>query len=375
MNPSIPVPKEKPFPPQYYQDYLALEKILDSQNLISDKFDEHAHDEMLFIIIHQIYELWFKQILYELDDLLNIFGEREINESHVGTAVTRLDRIIEIQKIIIDQVRVLETMTPMDFLDFRDFLIPASGFQSVQFRLIENKLGLLPSQRFTYGKSHYRSYLNEPDNQSVKDSEDEKSLFYLLQKWLERTPFLSWGETSFWDEYELAVKTMLNSDRHLIETNDNLSDEEKQKHLSEYNKTEVSFGVVLDENEHNDMMTKGQWRLSHKATQAALLILLYRDQPILHNPYQLLTKLADVDELFTTWRYRHALMVSRMIGTKIGTGGSTGSTYLNQTAEKHRIFSDISALTTFLIPRSSLPDLPAKVRNDLGFYFHVKDGK
>ena len=375
MNPSIPVPKEKPFPPQYYQDYLALEKILDSQNLISDKFDEHAHDEMLFIIIHQIYELWFKQILYELDDLLNIFGEREINESHVGTAVTRLDRIIEIQKIIIDQVRVLETMTPMDFLDFRDFLIPASGFQSVQFRLIENKLGLLPSQRFTYGKSHYRSYLNEPDNQSVKDSEDEKSLFYLLQKWLERTPFLSWGETSFWDEYELAVKTMLNSDRHLIETNDNLSDEEKQKHLSEYNKTEVSFGVVLDENQHNDMMTKGQWRLSHKATQAALLILLYRDQPILHNPYQLLTKLADVDELFTTWRYRHALMVSRMIGTKIGTGGSTGSTYLNQTAEKHRIFSDISALTTFLIPRSSLPDLPAKVRNDLGFYFHVKDGK
>ena len=375
MNPSIPVPKEKPFPPQYYQDYLALEKILDSQNLISDKFDQHAHDEMLFIIIHQIYELWFKQILYELDDLLNIFGEREINESHVGTAVTRLDRIIEIQKIIIDQVRVLETMTPMDFLDFRDFLIPASGFQSVQFRLIENKLGLLPSQRFTYGKSHYRSYLNEPDNQSVKDSEDEKSLFYLLQKWLERTPFLSWGETSFWDEYELAVKTMLNSDRHLIETNDNLSDEEKQKHLSEYNKTEVSFGVVLDENQHNDMMTKGQWRLSHKATQAALLILLYRDQPILHNPYQLLTKLADVDELFTTWRYRHALMVSRMIGTKIGTGGSTGSTYLNQTAEKHRIFSDISALTTFLIPRSSLPDLPAKVRNDLGFYFNVKDGK
>ena len=375
MNPSIPVPKEKPFPPQYYQDYLALEKILDSQNLISDKFDQHAHDEMLFIIIHQIYELWFKQILYELDDLLNIFGEREINESHVGTAVTRLDRIIEIQKIIIDQVRVLETMTPMDFLDFRDFLIPASGFQSVQFRLIENKLGLLPSQRFTYGKSHYRSYLNEPDNQSVKDSEDEKSLFYLLQKWLERTPFLSWGETSFWDEYELAVKTMLNSDRHLIETNDNLSDEEKQKHLSEYNKTEVSFGVVLDENQHNDMMTKGQWRLSHKATQAALLILLYRDQPILHIPYQLLTKLADVDELFTTWRYRHALMVSRMIGTKIGTGGSTGTAYLNQTAEKHRIFSDISALTTFLIPRSSLPDLPAKVRNDLGFYFHVKDGK
>ena len=138
------MPKEKPLPPQYYQDYLSLEKILDSQDLISDKFEQHAHDEMLFIIIHQIYELWFKQILYELDDLLTIFGEGEINEAHVATAVTRLDRIIEIQKILIDQIRVLETMTPMDFLDFRDFLIPASGFQSLQFRLIENKLGLLP---------------------------------------------------------------------------------------------------------------------------------------------------------------------------------------------------------------------------------------
>jgi len=83
--------------------------------------------------------------------------------------------------------------------------------------------------------------------------------------------------------------------------------------------------------------------------------------------------LADVDELFTTWRYRHALMVSRMIGRKIGTGGSTGSEYLTKTAEKHRIFSDISELTTFLIPRSSLPKLPQEVENNLNFHFHVKD--
>ena len=77
-----------------------------------------------------------------------------------------------------------------------------------------------------------------------------------------------------------------------------------------------------------------------------------------------------MDELFTAWRYRHALMVSRMIGRKIGTGGTTGSDYLNKTAEKHRIFSDISALSTFLIPRSALPKLPAKVENNLGFFYH-----
>ena len=80
-----------------------------------------------------------------------------------------------------------------------------------------------------------------------------------------------------------------------------------------------------------------------------------------------------VDELFTAWRYRHVLMVSRMIGRKIGTGGSTGSDYLNKTAEKHRIFSDITELTTFLIPRSALPELPKEIKDELNFYFHVRE--
>ena len=140
---------KKPYPPQYYHDYLGLDKLLNSQELKSDEYGQHAHDEMLFIIIHQVYELWFKQILYELDSVIDIFGKDDINESHIGTAVSRLNRIIEIQKILIDQIQVLETMSPMDFLDFRDFLIPASGFQSVQFRLVENKLGLKLEDRFS----------------------------------------------------------------------------------------------------------------------------------------------------------------------------------------------------------------------------------
>ena len=365
--------KEKPYPPQYYQDYLELETILNSQKLKSDEYGDRAHDEMLFVIIHQVYELWFKQILFELDSVLEIFRKKEINESHIGTAVSRLSRIIEIQKILIDQIHVLETMTPMDFLDFRDFLIPASGFQSVQFRKIENKLGLKAEDRYTYGGADYCTYLHESDQEKVKALESEKSLFDLMESWLERTPFLDWGETSFWEKYKQAVTNMLRDDRRLIETNEKLSDIEKEKHLTEYAKTEVSFGVVLDKTLHDKMVENGDWRLSLKATQAALLIQLYRDQPILLNPYLLLTKLVDIDELFTTWRYRHALMVSRMIGRKIGTGGSTGTEYLNKTAEKHRIFTDISELNTFLIPRSALPILPIEVRDNLGFYFHVKN--
>ena len=362
--------KLKPYPQQYYQDYLNLEKILNSQHLLSQKYGHSAHDEMLFIVVHQVYELWFKQIIYELESLLEIFHNNEIQENHISIGVSRLERIIEIQKILIDQINVLETMTPMDFLDFRDFLIPASGFQSVQFRIIENKLGLCLKDRYSYGDNSYHSYLNESDQKIVSKSESTLSLFDLMEKWLERTPFLDWGSTSFWKEYESAVQEMLSDDRNLIKTNDKLSKTEKEKHLLEYNKTEASFGAVLDSKEHSKLVKDGKWRLSHKATQAALLIYLYRDQPILYNPYQLLKKVCDVDELFTTWRYRHALMVSRMIGRKIGTGGTTGSDYLNKTAEKHRIFSDIGALSTFLIPRSALPKLPTEVENNLGFFYH-----
>jgi len=260
----------------------------------------------------------------------------------------------------------------MDFLDFRDFLIPASGFQSVQFRLIENKLGLSKADRISYSGTDYHTHLKEPEQAKVLASESAQSLFNVIEKWLERTPFLNWGATSFWNEYEQAVANMLADDRKVIKTNKNLSKTEKEKQLMEYENTEASFGVVLNVKEHNKLVQEGKWRLSHKATQGALLILLYRDQPILYNPYQLLNKLVDVDELFTTWRYRHALMVSRMIGRKIGTGGSTGSKYLNKTAEKHRVFRDFSELTTFLIPRSALPQLPQEVKNNLGFFYDVQ---
>ena len=109
-----------------YSDYLKLEDILNSQELKSAERGTPAHDEMLFIIIHQVYELWFKQVIHELNSVLVIFEKRSVVESDVSLAVARLDRIIEIQKILIDQVRVLETMTAMDFLEFRDCLLYTS---------------------------------------------------------------------------------------------------------------------------------------------------------------------------------------------------------------------------------------------------------
>ncbi|HTC81252.1 MAG TPA: tryptophan 2,3-dioxygenase family protein, partial [Acidimicrobiia bacterium] len=125
--------------PVYYWSYLHLDQLLSAQVPLSDP---PAHDEVLFIVVHQAFELWFKQILFELDAVLAVMGQDVVAEKDMGEVVAHLMRITRIQRLLTDQIEVLETMTPLDFLEFRDVLIPASGFQSVQFRLIENKLGL-----------------------------------------------------------------------------------------------------------------------------------------------------------------------------------------------------------------------------------------
>ena len=194
--------------PQNYHDYLKLESLLSCQELVSDEIGERAHDEMLFIITHQVYELWFKQILFELDSIFNVFDRDNIDESHIGVVVGRLERINEIQQLLIDQIKILETMTPMDFLNFRDLLTPASGFQSAQFRLIENKFGLKNINRHGYGGVDYKSKIDKRETELVQESEQSLSLFDLIEQWLERTPFLVFDEFDFWDQYRVAVQRL-----------------------------------------------------------------------------------------------------------------------------------------------------------------------
>tara|TARA_B100000676_G_C18035617_1_gene821591 strand:- start:314 stop:1402 length:1089 start_codon:yes stop_codon:yes gene_type:complete len=354
-----------------YNDYLKLDSILNSQQLKSRERGKGAHDEMLFIVIHQIYELWFKQILYEIDSILKIFSHSDVHESKVSLSVTRLDRVIEIQKILIDQIRVLETMTAMDFLEFRDDLFPSSGFQSAQFRLIENKLGLPLASRIKYGKQDYKNVLLENEKERVKQSEEYDSLFRLIEKWLERTPFISFEGFDFWNQYSESVFAMLKQEEISIRNNPNHSPEDINYHLKEHKIASQSFEALINSEKHNNLIKQNKKRLSHKATQAALLIFLYRDEPILHSPFNLLSRLITVDELFTNWRQSHALMVRRMIGVKIGTGGSSGHAYLQATSEKHKIFSEFADLSTFFIPRSSLPDLPENIKINLGYHFKI----
>lgn len=363
----------KPYPPVSYSEYLKIDNLLNLQNKRSDDFGVKAHDEMLFIITHQTYELWFKQILTELDSVLEVFGHARIDENDMGTAVSRVHRIIEIQKLLIQQITVLETMTPLDFLDFRDMLYPASGFQSAQNRLLENKLGLKLDQRLQYNAVPYRDYLSEAEKKRAIASEQSPSLFELVDRWLARTPFLRVDDFDFWREYRRTVEGMFSDDRATVLAHPGLNDAEKERNLKEIDNAFEVFRALFDAAKYDELRASGHFRLSYPALHAALLIQLYRDQPVFNLPFQLITALQDLDELMTTWRYRHSLLAHRMLGRKIGTGGSSGAQYLKDATEKHRIFSDFFNLATFLIPRSRRPDLPARVSEKLGFHYSAAD--
>ena len=352
-----------------YQDYLQIDKLLDCQKLESTAVGRPAHDEMLFIIIHQVYELWFKQILTEIESVLTIFNEPSIDEKLMDLIVARLQRVVEIQKLLIDQVRVLETMTPLDFLEFRDLLIPASGFQSLQFRLIETRLGLKRDQRLKYNQADFDQSLQPQQRPDIARAENEANLFERIEKWLERTPFLRVAGFNFWQTYKTTVEESLKHDLKIIDENPALGPEDRARNVAILNQSLLTFRALFDENAYANSRTTGEWRLSYTAVHAALLIQLYRDQPALQLPFRLLTALMDVDEGFTTWRHRHALMARRMLGSKVGTGGSSGYQYLKDATEKHKVFQDLFQLTTFFLPRSKIPVLPKEVERELGFFF------
>lgn len=335
--------------PVYYGEYLQLDKLLGAQLPESDKEGIKADDEMLFIIIHQSYELWFKQIIHELSIIREVFKKPNIHDNtpDIYNSVHRLKRIGTILEVAVQQMGILETMTPLDFLDFRDLLRPASGFQSIQFKIIEALLGLKYDQR--HGKAYYLSQLNEADIARVKNAEQEQSLLVLINQWLERMPYIKdqsyWGNTekSFWSIYRDAYAA-------------SLSDLE-QKNLS------VFDSLFINSSEYPEGRS-----FSADAGKNALFIMLYRDLPLLQLPYELLSTLLEIDQMLSMWRHRHIHLVQRTIGKRVGTGGSSGAEYLRGAADSHYVFKELSELTSFLLPRHLLPALPEKMISNMSFH-------
>ena len=335
----------------HYHDYLHLDEILNAHFPESDKHNLSAHDEMLFIVIHQAYELWFKQLHHEVDSIAAIMKKPAVNDNspELQTVVHRLNRISTILRVLVHQVDIMETMTPMDFLDFRDMLRPASGFQSWQFKQLEAKLGLKFQHR--HGQEYYISQLRQEHIQIIRKAESEKSLLELVNGWLERMPlappFLTDEKQSFWNDYRTRYKN-------------SLADVEKEN-------LEAFDQVFFDSKEPTTGADQLQRSLSPQACRAALFIMIYRGYPLLQLPFQLLNALLEIDEQLSSWRYRHMNMVHRMIGTRIGTGGSSGKDYLKAAADKHYIFKEIAMLNSFLIERRKLPVLPGELEKRLGF--------
>lgn len=333
----------------YYSDYLQLDKILNAQQLESARPDSQgAHDEMLFIVIHQAYELWFKQILFEVESVAGIMAKSHIadNSPDLYTVHHRLKRVVTILQLLVGQIDIIETMTPLDFLDFRDQLRPASGFQSIQFKILEALLGLKMENR--HGQEYYISQLRPEDVVKIRDAEKKTPMIALINQWLERMPFFDdpkyWegkDQHEFWNKYREIYEQSLNP--------------------AEKNNMQVFDQLMMGEER------KPEWALSPRARRAALFIMLYRDYPLLQLPFGLLNVLLEIDECLSIWRYRHMSMVHRIIGMRTGTGGSTGKDYLSGALMKHHIFAEFAGLTSFLIERGKLPKLSDELRAKLGY--------
>jgi len=245
-----------------YGGYLKVRELIGLQQLRSDPLQ---HDETLFIIIHQVYELWFKQLLHELDTIIE-----RLNKDEMLVAHRLLRRCIEIERLLISQVAVLETMTPTDFLAFRDQLRPASGFQSSQFREIEYVSGL-KDERFLKGYD--------------QGSEERRRL-----------------------AARLAQPSVLDAFYGLLRRR--------------------GFDLPLDAPSPSGDSHSAHERRVRELTR------LYIDAENNYGLFLLAESLIEYDEMFALWRLHHVKMVERMIGTKSGTGGSEGAAYLRKTVER-----------------------------------------
>ncbi|MEO1102383.1 MAG: tryptophan 2,3-dioxygenase family protein [Pseudomonadota bacterium] len=346
-----------PGEPITYASYLRLADLLGAQAPEGARHGIDAHDEMLFIIVHQTYELWFRQILHEFDRLQDDFAHDPVDDWRMARMVAGLNRVRDILRLGVSQVDILETMTPQDFLDFRDLLSTSSGFQSLQFRLIETRLGLGSTRRLLFDGKTVDQDMSPQERAAFHAAEQSPSIRDQLERWLSRTPFVSGKAYAFREAYRSAVIKMLKRERA------DADDADQSEDVAALGRALKAFSAIFEPGQ------SGDWTMSAPAVEAALFITVYRDKPALHMPHALLSALMDIDSALALWRHRHALMAERMIGTRIGTGVSSGHDYLSRAARQHRVFGDLFRLSTYLIPRKDLPELPAEIEERLGLAY------
>ncbi|HVI00015.1 MAG TPA: tryptophan 2,3-dioxygenase family protein [Enhygromyxa sp.] len=357
--------------PTTYWDYIKVEELLSLQSGLSEHERELVNDEVMFIVVHQIDELWFKLALRELVAIRDLFAAEHVAEQSLSSVVRGLRRTVLLFQQIATHFALMETLTTRDYLAFRDKLYPASGFQSAQLREIEILMGLESSDRIPLGHEDYLRALQYPDGRDSPASlrvkarlADRPSLKQALEEWLYRTPINGSTPDDPTDAQQVreTIEEFLGAHEREIEQvrrqamDDALTDGDRTRLDARYRKEIESARNFLLAAELSD---DSQRRRCSRIRAALLFIESYRELPLLAWPREVLDSIVALEQTFVIFRQRHARMVERVIGRRTGTGGSAGVDYLDQTALQYRVFRDVWAVRTLLLREAALP----KVRN------------
>lgn len=351
-----------------YWDYLRLPELLDLQRGLEPTEEHVSVDELHFITVHQVYELWFKLIVRSMRLGRDHLAQPRVAEEVIPHVVHHLRRVNSTLDLMVRQWRVVETLAPQDFLAFRDKLVPASGFQSFQMRVLECLMGLDESQRIRYGTTdpldHIRKLAQTSPGGAVawgqlSQARSELSLLGALNTWLHRTPIQ--GSRPGDPDDDTVVRGFLEAylgrleagHEHQLRAMAQRLGEENRPHLEE--RFEAIRAAARTFLFAEDVIDEEQDR-ARRIRAAVLFIESYRELPLLSWPRLLLDVIVELEEQMILFRHGHARMVERVIGRRVGTGGSAGVHYLDQTGG-YRVFRDLWAVRTVLLPRAELPEL------------------
>ena len=310
-----------------YDEYLRLPQLLQAQQPRTP-----CHDETFFIVVHQCFELWFKQILLELEAFRTAWQttlSQDGGEVPLTRLLRRLDRVDAIFELMFHHFHVVDkTLEATDFLRFRDAIAPASGFQSVQFRLLEARLGLGEAKRVHPARCpRALDVLSAQDRRRIDAECARESLADLLKRHL-RTMWAAsgchaWPRTvEAWTRYRQAQA------------------------LSEDHPLASRWTLLCQQS-----LAGTDW--SCEELKSALVALAWGEDGAaasLSHTRTLLLRLQRLDAHLSEWRTRHSRLVYRVLGHKTGTGGSAGHGYLHSTIKYHTVFSDVALATSLLFP-------------------------
>jgi tryptophan 2,3-dioxygenase len=360
---------EKPPKPTPYWDYIRVEPLLGLQAGTAASEAELVNDEVMFIVVHQIDELWFKLVLREMVAVRNLFAQPHVPEQALAAAVRGIRRMDTILQQLAAHFALMETMTTRDYLAFRDKLAGASGFQSAQMREIEILMGLPEAERIALGpEGTYLTALREHDGSDSPALRrvrarlaDRPTLRDAILEWIHRTPIQ--GSTPSEPDDAARVRAFVEGylaahgrsvERGLQLARAQGVAEADMRRLEERGRREVASArmYLLGDDAPEDARARAS-----RIRAALVFIESYRELPLLAWPREVLDGLTTFEQSFVIFRQRHARMVERMIGRRTGTGGSAGVEYLDTTALTYRVFRELWAVRTLLVRAGDLPPL------------------